>query len=206
MAHVGPGGRHQGDVLVRRPNAVPASNLRSQEAQVVKVLQRGLVPGLQPVELLVNRFLQVDVDAGAVACGHFFEGYQHLVGTPVDVAGRHDDLNPLVAVVAVLGADLLQDGHDIGHRPVAAGHERPVSFRQIAGHPRREFFLAATGPGHHGILVGDGRSVRHPHPRVLVGLHHFVSHAQVYRGNPAPGGMDRLHRGRARLDHLDRAV
>ena len=71
MTDVGPGLGHQLNILLRRPDAVPASDLRSQESQVMEVLQRRPVPGAQSVELLIHGFLKVYVNAGLVLGRHF---------------------------------------------------------------------------------------------------------------------------------------
>ena len=201
-----PRGGHDVEVFLSGPDAVAADHLRTQEADLVKVLQRRFAVGGVTVQLLVHRLLQMDVDAGAVASRQLLDGREEFVGATMHIAGRHRDLHPLVLVVAVFAADLFQNGHDFINRPVARGHEGLVPFRQVGRHSSRKVGFTAARPGNHRVLVDNRGSVGNPHPRGLVRADNLVCDLHTHRAGSPRGRMNRLHRGGAGFDHLDRAV
>ena len=122
------------------------------------------------------------------------------------VAGRHGYLHPFVLVVPILAADLTQHLDDLARRPVAGSHEREVPFRQVRRHLSREVGFSAIKAGNHRILVHHRGSVGDAHARGLVGVDDLICDFHAHRAITAPGRVNCLDCGRARLNHLHGAI
>ena len=86
--------------------------LGAEEPQVAEMRLGGLAVMTKAVELLVDRLLHVDVDAGVEPAGVLLDPDEEVVGAPLDVGGAQKEpdamVRPVTAVVLEERGEQLQ--------------------------------------------------------------------------------------------------